>query len=483
MKAWQSIRSAIAGARERAFAAMRDVERAQRAQLSEILAHNCDSAFGCAHSFAEIRSPREYAQAVPLQTYESLEPYIESNGLTTDVPVAFERTGGSTAGPKLIPYTQAGLDAFARAVHGWLEDLLLHRPDIMNGRCYWSISPAARAQERTRSGIPIGLASDAAYFGRALESSLASLLIAPATDGSSIEAWRAATVSALSAAPDLTLISVWSPTFLLQILRHLPEDPRRLWPQLDTISCWTSGASAGFARDLAAAFSGVYLQGKGLLATEGVVTIPFGDYPFPALAVESGYFEFLDGSGAAHPVFDLTPSAEYEVVLTTHSGLYRYRLGDRVAVRGWAESAPLLEFMGRAGAVSDLCGEKLSEGFVQPHLDGIAGFRLLAPGAVPSPGYVLFLDASEYDDAAAACAANQLDRVLRANPQYDYARRLDQLSDVTPVRVPGAMERYYEYLGGKGRRLGDIKPPGFHPHGDWLTVWHEYLPVPLRSGD
>jgi GH3 auxin-responsive promoter len=484
MRAWQNIRSAIAGARERAFAAMRDTERTQRAQLSEILAQNRDTAFGRAHEFGEIRGAREYAQAVPLQTYESLEPYIDSNGLTAAVPVAFERTGGSTAGPKLIPYTQAGLDAFARAVQAWLEDLLLHRPGIMSGRCYWSISPAARAPERTRSGTPIGLDSDAAYFGQTLESSLARLLIAPAGGEISIEAWRAATVAALSAAPDLTLISVWSPTFLLQLLRHFPEEPRLLWPQLDTISCWTSGASASSARELAAAFPGVYLQGKGLLATEGVVSIPFAEYPYPALAVESGYYEFLDGQGVAHPAFDLALNAEYEVVMTTHSGLYRYRLGDRVAVRGWwGESAPLLEFLGRAGAVSDLCGEKLSESFVLPRLDRIAGFRLLTPAAVSRPGYILFLDASEYDAAAAAHAASQLDRDLRANPQYDYARRLGQLCAVIPVRVPGAMERYYEYLGGVGRRLGDIKPPGFHPHGDWLSVWYEYLPVPLRSGD
>ena len=483
MRAWQDILRAIAGARERAIAAMRETERAQRAQLSEILARNRDSAFGRAHGFGEIQSTGEYARALPLQTYESLEPYIESAGLTVEPAVAFERTGGSTAGPKLIPYTRAGLDAFGRAIHAWLEDLALHRPGIMKGRCYWSISPAARSPERTRSGIPIGLESDAAYFGSAVERSLASLLIAPPAGGNSIEPWRAATVAALSAAPDLALISVWSPTFLLQLLRHFPEDPRRLWPQLDTISCWTSGASAAFARDLSAAFPDVYLQGKGLLATEGVVTIPFADYPFPALAAQSGYYEFLDREGLTHPAFDLTQGAEYEVVLTTHSGLYRYRLGDRVAVRGWAEGAPLLEFLGRAGAVGDLCGEKLTESFVQPRLDRIPGFRLLAPAAVPCPGYILFLDAQEHDVAAAARAASQLDRDLRANPQYDYSRRLGQLSAVTPVRVPGAMERYYEYLGESGRRLGDIKPPGFHTHGDWLTVWHEHLPVPLRSGD
>jgi hypothetical protein len=482
-QAWSEVLSALAGSRGRALRAMGSAARVQDEQLSGILRRNLASAFGRRHRFSGIRTAGEYAQAVPVQTYESLEPFINAGGLTTDPPVAYERTGGSTAGPKLIPYTRPGLDAFARAIRAWLEDLLLSRPGIAAGRCYWPISPATRAPEKTRSGIPIGFDNDAAYFGESLGGLLSRVLISPPCGLVAIGEWRAATLGVLRGAPDLSMVSVWSPTFWLELLRHLPEDPRRLWPRLDTISCWTSGASAPFARELAARFPGVFVQGKGLLATEGVVTIPLAGYPHPVLAVESGFFEFLDAAGRAHTAVQLEAGGEYEVLLTTHSGLYRYRLGDRVALRGWAGEAPLLEFLGRGGAVSDLCGEKLAECFVQPHLDALHGFRLLAPILHPRPGYVLFLDAAEHDAEAAEAAAGRLERALRGNPQYDYARNLGQLAPVAAARVPCALERYYEYLGDRGRRRGDIKAPGFHPHGDWPHVWHEYLPVPLRSRD
>ena len=48
---------------------------------------------------------------------------------------------------------------------------------------------------------------------------------------------------------------------------------------------------------------------------------------------------------------------------------------------------------------------------------------------------------------------------------------------VLAVRVPHAMERYYEYLRAGGSRMGEIKPPGFHPRGEWPALWHEHFPI------
>src|SRR5439155_1534252 len=169
-------------------------------------------------------------------------------------------------------------------------------------------------------------------------------------------------------------------------------------------------------------------------------------YPYPALAVESGYYEFIDDAGVPHGCTQLIDEAQYEVALTTHSGLYRYRLGDRVRVRGWLGEAPMLEFLGRGASFCDLCGEKLSEPFVNARLESIEGFRLLAPAPDPPLRYILYLDAGEHDENSARDLARSLDETLRANPQYDYARRLGQLATVDPVRIAGAMERYHRYL-------------------------------------
>jgi len=491
MRAWKQVRGELAGSRQRALTSMRSAGDTQRRLLAEIIQGNRATVFGRSHRFSDIRDEQDFRQAVPFHTYEDFAPYIERMAagedaqLTSEAPIAFERTGGSISGPKLIPYTPRGLRAIQRAVHAWLEDLLMHRPGIEKGRVYWSISPATRQTELTASGLPIGLPSDAAYFGESLETPLSSLMAVAPEVGRipSIEAWRAATLDALRGADDLTLISVWSPTFLLDLLENLPGDPTALWPLLDTISCWTSASAAPFARRLQSLFPGVQIQGKGLLATEGVITIPLCDQPYPALAVESGYYEFIDDAGTSCVCTEVITGAEYEVVLTTHSGLYRYRLGDRVRIRGWIGEAPALEFIGRGASCSDLCGEKLGEPFVNAQLESIEGFRLLAPAPNPPLRYILYLDAGEHGEDSARDLARRLDEGLRANPQYEYAARLGQLAPVDSVRVHRPLERYHRYLSGKGQRLGDIKAPGFSSASEWWRVFHEHETLSVRSGD
>ena len=425
----------------------------------------------------------------------------------------FEETSGSTSAPRLVPYTRAGLAAFQRALHPWLDSLLQARPGIARGRAYWSISPAAREPRVTSGGIPLGMANDAMYFGTALAGALTGLLAVPPDVGhvERIDAWQYLTLRHLLDADDLTLVSVWSPTFFLELLRALrkhreqlcadiaagvasmpagssttsfeprPEraaivrdavsrdgvDTARIWPHLDTVSCWTHASSRHFSAELASKLPHAYVEGKGLLATEGVISIPIHGAPAPVLAIESGFYEFLDEHGQVHICTEIEQGRTYEVVLTTASGLYRYRLGDRVSVRGWLERTPQLEFVGRAGVTSDLCGEKLCEGFVLALVPDHRGFAMLAPSLHPAPHYRLFVDAERWTAAEAEMAAARLDKALQANPQYRYARRLGQLGKLSPMRVHSPWTRYRDHMLDRGLRLGDIKPTALNPDPQW----------------
>jgi hypothetical protein len=248
--------------------------------------------------------------------------------------------------------------------------------------------------------------------------------------------------------------------------RH-PAATATIWPALDTISCWTDAGARRFVDDILAAFPHARLQGKGLLATETAVTIPLARFPHPVLAVNSAFFEFLDGDERSWLCHELRVGERYRVVVTTPGGLYRYDLGDRVLVRGWAEGLPMLEFVGRGGLVSDLCGEKLSEDFVLRNLPGAYGFAMLAPSLTARPHYVLFLDAARIDEELAAGLASRLDESLRENPQYGYARHLGQLGQVRARRVARPIEAYTSFAVAQGHRLGDIKPPALRPETDW----------------
>ncbi len=522
MPGWLGISAALAGSRRRFAAALGQPERRQQAQLAQILRTGRDTALGRRLGLASLNGCSEYRERVPIHDYDSLRADIEAmargeGGEICQAPLFFERTGGSTAGPKLIPFNRAGLAALQRALHPWLADLIGARPGITRGRAYWSLSPAARRPQTTAGGIPLGAASDAAYFGEPLCDALLTTLVTPPGLGAveSVALWRHVTLVHLLGAQDLSLISVWSPTFLLQLLAGIADDaealiraihdgrlsprcpaaqherlaprcadPGRarlieralasgrpdtalLWPRLDTISCWTHASAAAHVPALRERFPQVPIQGKGLLSTEGVVSIPWCGARAPVLAVDSGFYEFLDPQGTSRLCTELADGETYRVIMTTHAGLYRYDTGDLVRVEGWLRRTPMLRFVGRAGVVSDLCGEKLTEAFVNGCLGGVAGFRMLTPDGPDPAAYRLYVDAGRYDRTKALALARQLDRALCANPQYRYARRIGQLGALRVSRVSRPTAAYVDHHLRRGRVLGDIKPPALSAERGW----------------
>ncbi len=412
------------------------------------------------YGFRAIADAAAYREQVPVVRYEDLESAIarmaagEPDVLVHGPILAFEETGGSTTGPKLIPYNEALLQSFRRALLAWLDDLAIAFPAVAAGSAYWAISPAARALRSTAGGVPVGLGSDAAYFGADLGPLVLETLAVPpesVSDGD-IGRWRAATCEYLAACRDLALVSVWSPTFLLGLAEHVALDPA-------VISCWDQASSRPYAEELRRRFPRARVQGKGLLATEGVVSIPLEGLQWPVLAVDSAYFEFVDETGRAHEAADLEPGTEYELLMSTEGGLYRYAIGDRVRVHGYAGEAPMLEFLGRTAGVN-LCGEKLTEAFVIQALAPLGlKFALLSPLPEDKAGYSLTVDAAEVPPESAAPLAQDAERALAANPQYAYARRLGQLVPLVVVRRERPLEAWERGRLSHGQRFGDIKPP------------------------
>lgn len=515
--AWRNLAEICRGADAHFLAQCADLKGVQLAFLRTLLAENAETKFGRAHGFSTIADYGDYAASVPVSRYEAFVPYIEAavagvpGQLTDQAPHFVETTGGSTSGAKIVPYTQGGLDSYWHAIRAWLADLT-ERRNLRRGRIYFALSPVGRSGSERIGVLPIGSPKRFAYFGSAAPH-LAEISVAPAQLSALAEfdTWCFATCLHLLCARDLTLIWVWSPTYLTELVRAMTRlkpvlleaiasgrpapyeaalsgvpvpssdparaaeldalisgdtiDARAIWPQLDTISCWMDASSAPFAAELQRLFPDAWFQAKGLMSTEGAVTVPFGEGQGSPLALESGFFEFTDGE-RMRPAWELEHGRTYRVLLSNQFGLYRYDTDDLVEVVGFTGQTPRLVFKGRVGLSTDLCGEKLTEEFVLSCMlaayEGPPIFAILAPSSEAHPHYVLYAN-REVDDVRIAQFAERLETELRRNPQYAYARHLGQLSPLE-IRLTGQLfERYRAWVTSSGRTIAGLKAPALLP--------------------
>ncbi len=498
---------------------------AQQRILQRFLRKNSASSFGREHGLETVRTAAEFARRVPIRSYDEMRPWIEriqrgeANVLTIDAVRRLVPTSGSTAARKLIPYTAAMHAELNRAIGPWIFDLYRKNPQALIGVSYWSISPALPGQAHSTedSAIPIGFDDDAAYLGWFRKSLIQASLAAPQELRfiSSAEDWRYVTALLLLRRRDLTLLSIWHPFFFSLLLQTIRENWQRLladissgecavnnrlpeavvtsikcgpngkrfeelraispasvgkiWPRLQVVSCWADGHATGAATELAESFGTAIIQPKGLLATEGIISIPFrGLHP---LAIRSHYLEFEDDSGNVFLAHELRENLEYGVILTTGGGLCRYRLGDRIAVDGMLGRTPSIRFIGKSSQVSDRMGEKLSDGFVGSVFSKLFAnwpsspfFAMLAPD-IDADGthYTLYLNSD-----APLEFSTVLDQLLSANPQYAYCRRLGQLRAPRLFLVnTDAAAKYHQRLERTGKRIGEIKPVALSALDDW----------------
>jgi hypothetical protein len=467
-----------AGAEERYAQARADPEIAQNEKLQRYLQRNADCDFGRKHRFSWLRSYEEFAAAVPLGDYRDFEPWIEriaageKKVLTAEPVIGVEETSGSSGATKWIPFTDSLRREFEGAVGVWLRDMARHCPEAVGGRAYWSISPPLKLRGKTNGGLPIGVGSDLGYFSDESAKLLMPLMaVSPdiCNDYCADSFWQK-TVDALLGCPDLALISVWSPSFFLTLDREVRERTgdddfvwSHRWPNLAMLSCWTDAQSAMWLPMVRERLGQVPIQGKGLLSTEGVVSIPLSTQASdPMLALDAHFFEFrerhTDTIALAH---ELQSGQEYEVILTTGGGLYRYVTGDLVLVGDNFS----LRFAGRAGSSSDMVGEKLDDAQVTAALAGVAGGLFVAAMCDDSAaGYRVFV--SEFADADAVAAG--VEAQLNENAYYQQAIELGQLRplEAQTISAWGLSELVEQLARRQNARLGDVKLPSLFRTGE-----------------
>ena len=499
---------AMLAPRARRFAAaLADPALAQERVRRRLLAAVATTDYGRAHGITGAERYEEMRDRLPAVGFEELRLWVDRQAKTCAPVLApsrvhlYERTSGSSGASKLIPYTDALLSDFDELFLLWAGDLVRHGPRFTSGRMFFSMSPPCHDPARTVSGAPIGFEDDAQYLSPWTRRVLGGCFVFPAGLKGIRDPYlfRMVLAAALVAEPRLEILSIWHPTYLMVLLdflrqhagllasyfqrgaivsgdaviplAQLPEDRlallrspglewAALWPGLKLISCWTDAGAAVFARDLAREFPGVFLQGKGLLATEAPLTLPLVGAPAPVPLLHRVFFEFEDTGGQLFLLHQLVEGREYELIVTQSAGLTRYRLGDRVRVVGRWRETPCLRFIGRGNDTSDLVGEKLEEGFVRQALQRVFAeerdFAVLVavPDHVNGPAYRCVANRCPGEPDAVTA---QLEAALGEAFHYRQARFLGQLGPVVLEVRPDARDWYVDQLMGRGMRWGDIK--------------------------
>lgn len=515
---------------------LHDLESIQRSRLSRWLAAASSTPEGIRRGLRPDMTWEAFSQAVPLTTYTDYAEAIgrqraDKQSHLIDSPVMrYQPTSGSTSAVKWVPYTKLFLSELDEVISAWVGDLYRLFPDQAHGSHYWSLSWIPSDMRDMTSG-DINDDMKMLSWGKRLLAYLTQAVPQEVALAKTSDDSMFATLAYLAADEELGFLSVWSPTFALggmeqmakwrtelaQALESGQWGPReshmagvacprseraarllkawdgqltsdffaRLWPKLAVVSSWDTAAAAPWADKLRKLLPHAGFQGKGLWATEGVVTFPFqGRYP---LAYLSHFYEFEDtADGKVYASWQLREGQEVIPIMTTGSGFVRYKMSDVVRVDGFLGKVPCLLFLGRNDGV-DLVGEKTSATLaqqIQDSLDlrGAMPVTLLAldQSTNNAPGYVLLLECAEGTDAQAlqSHVSRQLEAALLDNFHYKLARELGQLQPSACVALPHMREVYLEQCRLRGMIEGNIK---IEPLRHWKGQIPDVLRLPLDA--
>ncbi|CAM6130022.1 unnamed protein product [Calypogeia fissa] len=153
---------------------------------------------------------------------------------------------------------------------------------------------------------------------------------------------------------------------------------RRLWPNVKVLDTVCTGsleaylpALANYSENLPVICTNLYAATEGYFGVNANPMCP-SDKIYYTLMPSAAYYEFIAVSAdheqkldpTVDEILDLTSlkeGQEYEVLVTTVSGLYRYRMGDILKVVGFYNSAPTFQFMRRMNIILTVGTDKTDE--------------------------------------------------------------------------------------------------------------------------
>ncbi len=496
----------------RAFdATLIDPATAQQVRLTAILRAASSSAFFREHQLRADLSLAELREALPVRTHAELSSWLDRveagnlDVLTGGKVVHLVETSGTTGRPKRLPVNAAWSASCNVAQRLWMLGLLRDDEALAGGKALSIVSPAEHA--RSKGGLPIGSNTGRIFLDQpwwTRRRAAVPYVVCTIADPEI----RAYTLLRHAIGKDIRSWTTANPSTILMYARHLTgwwealrqdaadgtlccgpaaalpsADRRRLsnglqrvrlgddphpaaiWP-LRRINCWTGGAAGFFLEKLPAALGApVPVREVGIHASEGTFafTVDDGD---PVAWLGGHVLEFRDESGSVCFGWEVQVGVEYELIVTTEAGLWRYAMGDIVRVTGWLGRAPRLVFVRKAGSFLNATGEKVTENHV-----------IAAAGRAFS-GSAAFCAAIEWSDpprvvvAVEGAVSGDFDRELSMeNLEYANKRATGRLAPANAVRVPaGTFARWRARRIADGAPEAQLKDPVILDHERWAAL-------------
>ena len=403
----------------------KNVEDTQLNTLHRILRRNADTEFGRGHEFGFIHDYDNFKTRVPVQEYENLRPYIEKQEntrvpvLTSQLPVMYNQTSGTTGRPKYIPVLKETLESLKDSQNVFTYLQYKYCPEAYSGRILAIASPDI--EDHLETGTPIGSASGHVYKSTSWPTRTKFVIPNAVFAIPDYEVKYLIICRMAFERHDITLLASPNPSTFHKLLevanvnlsqlisdiaegtcgsldevdlrtrdavhQRLHRNPRRAsqletlanekghlsyadaWPCLKLVATWTGG-SCGISLDAMRPElpEGVRVFDLGYLSSEfrGTITIdPDTSEGLPTIG--ENFFEFVQkndweqGRQTFLLLHQLENSEEYYVFITTPAGLYRYNMHDIIRVGGQFYGSPTLRFSQKGKGVTNITGEKLYE--------------------------------------------------------------------------------------------------------------------------
>ncbi len=453
----------------------------QQKTFTQLIADAKQTAFGRAHRFTDVCTPADFREAVCINDYEALKPYIErvmrgeADVLWKGLPLYFCKTSGTTSGTKFIPLSRESMPNHINSARNALLSYIAEtgKAGFVDGKMiFLQGSPVLHHLD---SGIPYGRLSGIVahhvpgYLQRNRLPSMAT---------NSIDDWETKLDAVVGETIDqnMTLISgipSWVQMYFERLLeRSGKRDIRALFPNF---SLFVYGGvnfapyKARFDELIGASIPTVetYPASEGFIAYQDTQS-----EPGLRLTINDGiWYEFIpaDRYFEANPprlsLEEVQIGVNYALVLNTNAGLWGYSIGD--TVKFVSLDPPRIVVTGRIKHFTSAFGEHVIAEEVEralteamtAHPCAVREFHV-APQVSPSEGlpYHEWLIEFEHEPSDPEGFATAIDQSMRRqNIYYNDLITGNILRQVVITSLPKG--RFEQMMKQRGKLGGQNKVP------------------------